>query len=57
MFDYGELPRELEIQLATTIGAKIKELLDNTPVKELGLLNMNGDIFPIFEKPRVIFNL
>lgn len=57
MFDYGELPRELEIQLATTIGAKIKELLDNTPVKELGLLNMNDDIYPIFEKPSVIFNL
>ena len=57
VFDYGELPRELEIQLATTIGIKIKELLDNTPVNELGLLNMGNDIYPIFEKPSVIFNL
>lgn len=57
VFDYGELPRELEIQLATTIGTKVKELLDNTPVNELGLLNMGNDIYPIFEKPSVIFNL
>lgn len=57
VFDYGELPRELKIQLATTIGIKIKELLDNTPVNELGLLNMGNDIYPIFEKPSVIFNL
>lgn len=56
MFDYGDLPRELEIQLANNIGAKIKELLDGKSVKDLGLLQMGDDRYPLFKKPSVIFN-
>ena len=56
MFDYGDLPRELEIQLANNIGAKIKELLDGKSVKDFGLLQMGDDRYPLFKKPSVIFN-
>ena len=56
MFDYGDLPRELEIQLANNIGAKIKELLDGKAVKDFGLLQMGDDRYPLFKKPSVIFN-
>ena len=57
VFDYSELPRELEIQLLNIIGAKIKEQLDRKPVKNFGLSYMGNDTYPIFEKPSVIFNM